>query len=172
MLLTIIAIVCIGCIALFMRRKFSKKGLVFLLCFVVLLVLRGINVESQIREIPISKETLEKVASITWNDEKELLRMGFECSDFGYTAHYYGQDFMCTITLTEALPTVSSKMYKDVYYKTESRGLGFIDWQRLFVSPIPIYRRYIFYTDGMKITAREDNYENTSNAFEDYILSL
>lgn len=151
----------IGAYVLFKCKKKLMGFIASVLC-VALLCLYAVNFLSETRNITLSDETLDKIASINWSDDDVIRSLGFEYQgDAEYVLYETvdGVQYSIVYTADDHIPKDAVK-YKNISYLAEEGGIGILDINRLWIEEVPVYRRYFFYFDGgIEIWIREDSYE-------------
>ena len=158
-----------------LTKKFEL--LIFITVSVIILGVYFYNLISTSEEIQISNTTLEQILQINWNDEKSLLKLGFEKGADGH--HLLNNDndeivyslSVSPLTNEKDIPANMNK-YNNVSYKAEESKIGKLDIRRIWLKEIHVSRRYIVHINNMEIYMREENTENSPYKFEKIIDTL
>ena len=159
----------------------TKKFKLLIFITVSVIIILGVyfyNLISTSEEIQISNTTLEQILQINWNDEKSLLKLGFEKgADGHYLLNIDNDDeivyslSVSPLTNEKDIPANMNK-YNNVSYKAEESKIGKLDIRRIWLKKIHVSRRYIVHINNMEIYMREENAENSPYKFEKIIDTL
>ena len=164
---TIIIIVLICVSIYFFKKKLLLPAISLCVISAILCSVMITNWATAIRKVDPTDEQLEFIANIDWSDEQQLTNLGFEKGGDSF-AWYAESDDIIGAIYVEPCKEIPKKLkkHKDVYYKGEEKGLGLLEIKRLWLKEKYVYRNFYFYTDGMKISSREDSNENLPNVIE------
>ena len=159
----------LGIAFLFLKKK--SVGISFVSIAALLLTISLINTATQTYDIELSEEFLNQLSAINWENEEELLKLGFEKQGDEYVI-FTDSENLGGITVTPKTVPEKCQKYKDIQYTATQSGLGKLEIKRLWENEVTVQRRYNIYINGMEIYAREDNSEGEKLEFEkfaDYI---
>ena len=156
----------LGVIFLFLKKK--SIGITLVSIASLLLAISLINTATQTRNIKLSDDFLNQISAINWEDESELLNLGFKKQGDEYIIFTADENLSGVAVTKKAAPTNCEK-YKDIQYTATQTGFGALEIKRLWKDEISVVRRYNVYVNGMEIYAREDNFEGEKSAFENFI---
>ena len=164
---TIIIIVLICVSIYFFKKKLLLPAISLCVISAMMFSVMITNWATAIRTVDPTDKQLEFIANIDWSDEQQLTNLGFE-KDGGSFAWYAESDDIIGAIYVKPFKEIPSKLkvYKDVHYMGEERGLGLLEIKRLWLKEKYVYRNFYFYTDGVEISSREDSNENLPNVIE------
>ena len=151
------------------KRKFNGLSAFIIISAVVCLIFSILNAVTSEKTIKPSETTLNQISQINWSDEENLLKIGFEDIENGYT--YSDPNYRIHITKTDEIPEKISE-YKNYKYKCSEIGLGWFELSRLWTKEPFVERRWIIYMDNIEIYVDEDNTEGSPYIFEEVIDKL
>lgn len=149
-----------------MIAKKKLIGGIFTVCGAVLLLLSLVNFSTQTRNITLSHNFLNNIASVDWSDEEKLTELGFEKENNEYVLYTDNEHVGSIYAVKDNEIPKGAQEYNSIHYTATESSIGKLDVKRLWKKEISVYRRYEIYINGMKIYAREDNFEGQNPAIE------
>lgn len=150
----------IGIIRCICNKKIIGYSTIFIVLGVLILVISLINLNTQIKKIVISNNTLRQISEIDWSDENYLIESGFQKYEQKYYLIDTINDIPFRIIISKPQTELSEKdKYENITYEFEETSAGKFSIKRIWIDEIPVVRRYIVHANGMEIWMLEDSIE-------------
>lgn len=151
------------------------KTKIIIAVVLVFLVLFGLSLLGENKNITLSDETMQKIAQIQWQNEETLKNIGFKTDENGEyylnvdkTASNDGVVSLLRVGKAEEIPK-GLRQYQNYTFEFEEGTMGKFDIRRFVTRYGYSYRRYNVYIDGINVYLREDAHEGDPYAFEEVI---
>lgn len=158
----------IGIILTFLTKRFSGIPAFLVIGSVVIVLCTIINNATAEKKIQLSNTTLNQISEIDWEDEENLINIGFDKEN---NVFCFRDIETVRIRKAESIPNNIQK-YENFQYEFSEIGYGIFDLQQIWDNEPIVSRTYHVYIKDLEIFMYENAEKNSPYLFENIISNI